>query len=446
MVEKPEFSEEPSDIKGLEPLQGSLHVNVVPVWADLSKEAHVPPQEESPLPEEEPLSEGEEIMATETLAGLYAQQGLFQEAARLYQKLLQEDPSKHYLLEKLQALEERRKAMILGIDVGRSGLKAVGENRRLFLLPVFSRPRRLPPQPRRVVDDGHFLRLKLLHLRYEGEDWVLGEDAEIPGGGAFYRMDLLKADAYTRLLVLAAATQLTAVPRVEVCVGVPVAFYEQNAPILRTLLHQIHAVAIGRETRELELHGVVVPEGLGLLVAASALHGSPDPAFFVEPHLVLDFGHRITQAIALQGVTTSLRAVTLYSAAWEVFDTVLREEIETPAGTIFEEPQKARMVEKLLLDGAIRVRGRQHRWADLEPKLKEEAQRRWPRLREEIQRALVGLDYVRVIAGGGGVHLFANGLRELFRSEELILLEDRYAQAEGYRLFLAHQEMLEAVG
>jgi len=420
--------------------------DAVPVPAPLDKEARVPAREGVPLPDEEPPSEGEEIVVTETVAELYAQQGLVREAARLYRKLLQDDPSNRHLGERLQALEERRKAMILGIDVGRSGLKAVGESRRLFLLPVFSRVRRLPPQPRRVVDDGRLLRLKLLHLRYEGEDWLLGEEAEIPGGGAFYRMDLLKTDAYTRLLVLAGATQLTAAPRVEVCVGVPVAFYDQHAPLLRTLLDQVHTVTIGRETRELELHGVVVPEGLGLLVAASALQGAPDLTFFAEPHVVLDFGHRITQAIAFQGVTTSLRAVTLYSAAWEVFDAVLREEIETPAGTLFEEPQKARMVEKLLFEGSLRVRGRQYRWADVEPRLKEEAQRRWPRLREEIQRALVGLDYVRVIAGGGGVHLFAQGLRELFRPEELILLEDRYAQAEGYRLFLAHQELGEAGG
>ena len=48
------------------------------------------------------------------------------------------------------------------------------------------------------------------------------------------------------------------------------------------------------------------------------------------------------------------------------------------------------------------------------------------------------------MAGGGGVHLFAEVLREAFGAT-LVLLEDRYAQTEGYRAALEHAERLAGV-
>lgn len=51
----------------------------------------------------------EGIPLSETLADLYIQQGLLEEAAHLYRKLLEEDPSKEYLKRKLEALGELRR-------------------------------------------------------------------------------------------------------------------------------------------------------------------------------------------------------------------------------------------------------------------------------------------------------------------------------------------------
>jgi hypothetical protein len=48
------------------------------------------------------------------------------------------------------------------------------------------------------------------------------------------------------------------------------------------------------------------------------------------------------------------------------------------------------------------------------------------------------------VAGGGGVHLFSDLLRELF-GQGIVLLEDRFAQAEGYRLFLDHRSFFAGV-
>ncbi len=74
----------------------------------------------------------------------------------------------------------------------------------------------------------------------------------------------------------------------------------------------------------------------------------------------------------------------------------------------------------------------------LRPGLKKEAGRIWPRVREEILRRLEQIPYERVVAGGGGVHLFGDLLRDLF-GDGMVMLEDRFVQAEADRLFLDHR-------
>ena len=90
----------------------------------------------------------------------------------------------------------------------------------------------------------------------------------------------------------------------------------------------------------------------------------------------------------------------------------------------------------------MRVRRIELTLEGLREHLLHEAKAVWPRLREEIRQALVGVHYAHVVAGGGGVHLFRDGLRELFDEQELIELDDRYAQAEGYKLLLEHRDTL----
>lgn len=68
----------------------------------------------------------------------------------------------------------------------------------------------------------------------------------------------------------------------------------------------------------------------------------------------------------------------------------------------------------------------------------------WPEIRAAIGRALVGVMYERVVVGGGGVHLLEDELRDLF-GNELLLVTDRYAQAEGYAHCLEiRKQLLEA--
>lgn len=69
-----------------------------------------------------PPSEGavEEILATETLADLYVQQGLLEEAAQIYRRLFEGDPSKGHLLKKLEILEGLREGLAPTLEVATS--------------------------------------------------------------------------------------------------------------------------------------------------------------------------------------------------------------------------------------------------------------------------------------------------------------------------------------
>lgn len=105
--------------------------------------------------------------------------------------------------------------------------------------------------------------------------------------------------------------------------------------------------------------------------------------------------------------------------------------LEGPGQTVYESPQLAAMMAWLLREGEIQVRGQRVTLEMLGPRLKRQAERIWPRVREEILRTLEQIPYERVVAGGGGVHLFGDLLRELF-SDGMVMLEDRFAQAEGH--------------
>lgn len=107
------------------------HYEAVLTYNPLDREvrellAHLPlPAEPKPhlLPppsrEEAPPSEGavEEILMTETLADVYVQQGLLGEAAEIYRRLLEQDPSKGHLLKKLEILEGLREDLAKAPEV-----------------------------------------------------------------------------------------------------------------------------------------------------------------------------------------------------------------------------------------------------------------------------------------------------------------------------------------
>lgn len=161
--------------------------------------------------------------------------------------------------------------------------------------------------------------------------------------------------------------------------------------------------------------------------------------------MVLDFGHRTIQVGVFSGLRLYPRPYVSAHGAYEIWETALVEALEGPGQTVYESPQRAAMLARLLREEQILVRGQQVTLDMLRPLLRAQAQRRiWPRVREEIRRTLEQIPYERVVAGGGGVHLFGELLREFF-GEGLVVLEDQYAQAEGYRLFLEHRSFFRSV-
>jgi len=257
-------------------------------------------------------------------------------------------------------------------------------------------------------------------------------------------MTVTKADGHTRLLILAAVTALTDAVAAEVCVGLPLHHFEREGQAMRELLRGPHVVRARGGEYQVTLQGTVVPEGLGLWVR-SVIPGdglAPDPDLIARPTVVLDLGHRTVQCSVYTGLRVLPMPYVSAHGSYEVWEAALIQRLEGPGGTVYESPQRAAIAARLLREGAVTIRGQRVTLTDLQPLLHAAAGRIWPRIREEILRMLEQIPYERVVAGGGGVHLFGPYIRELF-GPETVILEERFAQAEGYRLYLEHRDRLQ---
>src|SRR5574337_1162278 len=169
--------------------------------------------------------------------------------------------------------------MRVGLDIGRSGIKAVtGHGQHLFglstmaKLPANQEWRGLSNLNRIEVKNG-LMHLDPWQLGYEGEEWLIGERAERLGLSACHEMTVAKATPATRLLVLAAVSALGAPSFTEMCVGVPLHGHEEQSLVLQRLLKGEHRVASGGREQSLILKGVVVPKGFCLCVRAAMPDG-----------------------------------------------------------------------------------------------------------------------------------------------------------------------------
>jgi hypothetical protein len=291
--------------------------------------------------------------------------------------------------------------------------------------------------------DGDGLRyLESWRLAYDGEEWLIGERAERLGLPAMHVMTVGKADASTRLLVLAALSALDCGTMADICVGVPLHGYWRERERLRDLMKGEHRVVAGGRDRTFLLRGTVAPEGLGIWLAAAWQGTDLDEQLLRAPTVVLDFGHRTVQVAVFTGLRVHPTFYVSGHGVYEVWEAALVEALEGPDQTVYESPQRAVMMTRLLREGRVSVRGAEITLQQLAPRLAAHAERLWPRLKAEILRTLVGIPYERVVAGGGGVHVYWDQVRELFEGKA-VLLADRFAQAEGYRLFLEHREIVE---
>jgi hypothetical protein len=334
------------------------------------------------------------------------------------------------------------------MDSGRSGIKAATGSERVFGLPVIAE---LPADADwrnrgsldKLVRANGTIYLESWCLGYDHRDWLVGERVERLGLPGRYAMTVNKADANTRLLILAAVTALTDAPAAEVCVGLPLHQFEREGPAMRELLRGPHVVRARGGEYQVTLQGTVVPEGLGLWVRSVTPVDGPDPDLIARPTVVLDLGHRTVQCSVYTGLRVLPMPYVSAHGSYEVWEAALIQRLEEgPGGTVYESPQRAAIAARLLREGVVTIRGQRVTLTELQPFLRAAAGRIWPRIREEILRMLEQVPYERVVAGGGGVHLFGPYIRELF-GPEAVLLEDRFAQAEGYRLYLEHRDRLQ---
>lgn len=337
--------------------------------------------------------------------------------------------------------------MQCGVDVGRSGVKAVTEEERLFMPPLATAVQVKHGTPfaslgNIIQRENGLTHVRCLEVGYQGQRWWLGDEPERLGYPSVRQMTVIKANPTTRLFVLGALGAMEGEGVVEVCMGLPVALFEQQREEMTRLLVGTHEVTIGSDGRELVLRGLIVPEGYGLLVRALASDEQGLEYDLMERSTaVLDFGQRTTQLVLFRGKRMNPVSCSLHHAADEVFETVLRDEVDAKLGSPFDPATHAVMAQDLVLKGSVTVGSLTLTYERLLPVLQAYASRLWPRIEEEIGRTLTGMMVERVVAGGGGVHLFAEGLTKRF-GDLLVLLPDRFAQAEGYRLCVEYRSLL----
>jgi len=327
--------------------------------------------------------------------------------------------------------------MQYGIDVGRSAVKAVSAGERLYMPAMLRTP--VPDssdvafkEPRVEVRQNGFLRIQSLPVSYHGERWILGDEQHRMGYSCVSPMEVVKASHLTRLLLLGAVAAMGGGPEVDVCVGLPISFYRAERQKLMELLRGEHQVGVDGTERVLQVKAVVVVEGFGLLMRACRLaDGALDMDGLRRSTLVIDFGHRTTQFCLFRRGRVASVSFSLRRAMGEVFDSALRELVDARLGNPFDPAAHTVMGQDLVAQGTITVNGLTVTYQEALPTLQKYARLMWPELQAEMRRVLTGATYDRVVAGGGGVHLLEDELRE-FYGGRVEVLGDRYAQAEGY--------------
>lgn len=326
--------------------------------------------------------------------------------------------------------------MQYGIDVGRSGVKVASHGSRIFLPSIMSPATAdrwaLVADHRRATEVHGVRRFQSLILSYNGGRWLIGDEQQRMGYSCVNPMGVTKADPMTRLLIFGgiAATGIGEVA--EICVGLPTAMFDTELPRMLELMRVEHRFGLDGVEQPVKVKTLIVPEGLGLLVwsCRSEDEGIHLPTL-KQSTVVVDFGHRTTQLNLFRAIRLAPVGFTLNQAMGQVFETVFREAVDEQLKMPFSPAMHGVMAQDLIWDGSITVNGLRIKYAEMIPRLQEEARKVWPEIRAAIGRALAGVMYERIVAGGGGVHLLEDELRNFFGSA-VLLVRDRYAQAEGY--------------
>jgi hypothetical protein len=320
---------------------------------------------------------------------------------------------------------------------------------RIFLPSIISQAPTngwaLAADRRREAEVHGVKRIHSLALSYNGERWMIGDEQQRMGYSCANPMEVTKADPITRLLIFGGVAAIGVSEVAEICLGLPTAMFESELPRMLDLMRGEHRFGVDGAEVPVKVKTLIVPEGLGFLVWTCRVDdGGIDLPLLKQSTVVVDFGHRTTQLNLFRGIRLAPVGFTLNQAMGQVFDAVFREVVDERLKMPFSPAMHAVMAQDLIWDGSVTVNGLRVELTEAMPRLKAEAKKVWPEIRAAIGRALAGVMYERVVAGGGGVHLLGDELRDLF-GEGLVVATDRYAQAEGYAHCLGiRKQLLEA--
>lgn len=331
---------------------------------------------------------------------------------------------------------ERGIVMRYGVDVGRSGVKISSNGSHVFLPSIVSRAAGdgwgLTASRMREVQVNGVRRVESLALLYNGERWIIGDEQQRMGYSCDNPMGVTKAEPMTRLLAFGGVAAAGVGAVAEICIGLPTALFESELPQMLELMRGEHRFGVDGNEHLVKIKTMVVPEGLGLLVWACQMEdGLAHLPSLRRSTVVMDFGHRTTQLSLFRDLRLAPVGFGLSRAMGGVFEVVLQEAIDERLIMPFPPAAHAVMAQDLIWNGSVNVNGLQVTLDELMPPLQEEARKLWPDIRAAVGRALAGVAYERVVAGGGGAHLLGDELKEMF-GERVVLVKDRYAQADGF--------------
>lgn len=336
--------------------------------------------------------------------------------------------------------------MRYGVDVGRSGVKVAANGSRIFLPSIISRATvgewGLVGERRRETEVDGARRVQSLVLSYNGERWTIGDEQQRLGYSCANPMEITKADPITRLLIFGGVAAAGVGEVAEICVGLPAAMLDSEVPRMSELMRGEHRFGADGVEQPVKVKTLIVPEGLGFLVSTCRLgDGGIDLPLLRQSTVVVDFGHRTTQLSLFRGIRLAPIGFTLNQAMDQVFESAFRDVIDERLKMPFSPAMHAMMGQDLLWEGSVTVNGFTVALEEVMPTLRKEARKVWPEIRAAIGGALAGIVYERVVACGGGVNLLGDELRDVF-GDGLLLMTDRYAQAEGYAHCLGIRKQL----
>jgi hypothetical protein len=343
----------------------------------------------------------------------------------------------------------REGEMRIGIDLGRSEVRACTANERLRLLPAVAelkvsvRLRAHVPGDCLVRKDGP-LEVSSWHVTSGGTEHLVGREAMADGlpGRAGFAWNKTTGDA--GLLVLAAVSALCPVNAAEVCVTLPYPRFRWEVTRFQGYLqgeHKLKSAAGNRRSITLQCQFIQDLVGLWTSFVVPDSRIGPDPIRLRGRCLVMDFGDHMVQVGTVANLRFEDTPRGILRGARGMWSRALRS-FNCPRTEVPEwQKNRSLLARRILDDGQVTVGDTVIRREDVEPLVACEAERSWPEISASLDAILGSTTHDWVVVGGGAAALFREQLRERF-GDRLTLLEDRFAAAEGGRRFLDQRHHL----